>query len=123
MTFLTELAGLKTAIIDMSAAVVNALKRVATATPVNGYVTLAADEVIEYDLQTLLGEGYASFDLKAAEIIVRAKDINPASPLYNVQANAEALISYGIRNERYVVVANQSTGPLDVYVKVVVNPV
>lgn len=88
------------------------------ATPVNEYVTLTVDQVKQYDLRTLLGTDYAKFDLKTAVITVRAKDTNPASPLFNVHANAEALISYGLRDERYVMVVNQSTGPLDVYIKV-----
>lgn len=104
---------------------IDALKDVLDVTyalPVNEYVTVASSVTKQYDLQTLLGSTYDSFDLKTAEITVRAKDTNPTSPLYNAQANAEALISYGIKDERYVLVANQSTGSLEVYIKVLVHP-
>ncbi|QTH80453.1 hypothetical protein PA10_00255 [Pseudomonas phage pPa_SNUABM_DT01] len=93
-----------------------------TAIPVNEYVTVAAGGVKQYDLQTLLGAGHASFDKKTAEICVRAKDTNSASPMYQAYANAEALVSAGIKDERYVIIANQSTSALDLFVKVLVHP-
>lgn len=93
-----------------------------TAIAVNEYVTVATDGVKQYDLQTLLGAGHANFDKKTAEISVRAKDTNGASPMYNAYANAEALISYGIKDERYIIIANQSGGAIDLYVKVLVHP-
>ncbi|MNO12986.1 hypothetical protein D3C76_26060 [compost metagenome] len=94
-----------------------------TAIPVNEYVTVAADGVKQYDLQTLLGAGHASFDKKTAEISVRAKDTNGASPMFNAYANPEGLVSYGIKDERYVIITNQSGGAIDLYVKVLVHPV
>lgn len=93
-----------------------------TSIVVNEYVTVAADGLKQYDLQTLLGAGHASFDKKTAEICVRAKDINGASPLFNAYANAEAFISYGLKDDRYVMIANQSGGAIDLYVKVLVHP-
>jgi phage-related tail fiber protein len=93
-----------------------------TAIAVNEYVTVAVDGVKQYDLQTLLGAGHAAFDKKTAEISVRAKDTNGSSPLLNAYANAEALISYGIKDERYVIISNQSGGAIDLYVKVLVHP-
>lgn len=93
-----------------------------TAIAVNEYVTVVVDGVKQYDLQTLLGAGHAAFDKKTAEISVRAKETNGASPLLGAYANAEALISYGIKDERYVMIANQSGGAIDLYVKVLVHP-
>lgn len=93
-----------------------------TAIAINEYVTVAVDGVKQYDLQTILGAGHASFDKKTAEISVRAKETNGASPMFNAYANAEALISYGIKDERYVLIANQSGGAIDLYVKVLVHP-
>ncbi|MNZ42266.1 hypothetical protein D3C78_598370 [compost metagenome] len=93
-----------------------------TAIAVNEYVTVAADGVKQYDLQTILGAGHANFDKKTAEISIRAKDTNGASPMFNAYANAEALVSYGLKDERYVMIANQSGGALDLYVKVLVHP-
>jgi hypothetical protein len=93
-----------------------------TAIAVNEYVSVAVDGVKQYDLQTLLGAGHAAFDKKTAEICVRAKETNGSSPLLNAYANAEAFVSYGIKDERYVVIANQSGGAVDLYVKVLVHP-
>lgn len=93
-----------------------------TAMAVNEYITVAAGGVKSYDLQTLLGPDHAAFDKKTAEICVRVKDINGSSPLYNAYANAEALVSYGIKDERTVIIANQHTAPVDLYVKVLVHP-
>ena len=92
-----------------------------TTLSVNEYVTLAAGVVKEYDLQAILGAFVANYDIKTAEIVVRVKDANSASPMYNVYANAEGIVSYGIRDERYVVVANQSAASQAVYVKVTVK--
>lgn len=77
---------------------------------------------MQYDLQTLIGAGYENFDLITAEICVRAKDTNVASPMYNAYTNAEAVVTYGIKDERYVIVANQSNEDLELYVKVLVHP-
>jgi hypothetical protein len=93
-----------------------------TAIAVNEYVTVAVDGVKQYDLQTLLGAGHAAFDKKTAEICVRVKETNGSSPLLNAYANAEAFVSYGIKDERYVIIANQSGGAIDLYVKVLVHP-
>jgi len=93
-----------------------------TAMAVNEYITVAAGGVKSYDLQTLLGTDHAAFDKKTAEICVRIKDTNGSSPLYNAYANAEALVSYGIKDERTVIIANQHTAPVDLYVKVLVHP-
>lgn len=97
--------------------------RAQTALTVNEFITVAADSLKQYDLQTLLGAGYVNFDLKTAEISVRAKDTNASSPMFNSYANAEALVSYGIRDNRYVLIANQSGGPIDLYVKILVHPI
>ncbi len=97
--------------------------RAQTALVVNEFITAAADSLKQYDLQTLLGAGYVNFDLKTAEISVRAKDTNASSPMFNSYANAEALVSYGIRDNRYVLIANQSGGPIDLYVKILVHPI
>lgn len=97
--------------------------RAQTALAVNEFITVAADSLKQYDLQTLLGAGYVNFDLKTAEISVRAKDTNASSPMFNSYANAEALVSYGIRDNRYVLIANQSGGPIDLYVKILVHPI
>lgn len=97
--------------------------RAQTTLTVNEFITVAADSLKQYDLQTLLGAGYVNFDLKTAEISVRAKDTNASSPMFNSYANAEALVSYGIRDNRYVLIANQSGGPIDLYVKILVHPI
>ena len=97
--------------------------RAQTALVVNEFITVATDSLKQYDLQTLLGAGYVNFDLKTAEISVRAKDTNASSPMFNSYANAEALVSYGIRDNRYVLIANQSGGPIDLYVKILVHPI
>lgn len=91
-------------------------------TAVSEQVTLASGVTKQYDLQTLLGASYASYDLMSADITVFAKDTNPASPLYNSFANAQALVVYGIKDGRYVVVANQSGASIDLVVKVLVSP-
>lgn len=93
-----------------------------TIMPVSETITIAVDAVRQYDLQTLMAVQFANYDIKTAEISVRVKDTNPASPLYNAYANAEAIVSYGLKDNRYVIVANQSGGSLDVYVKVIIQP-
>lgn len=92
------------------------------ALPVNELVTLATGVTKQYDLQTLLGANSAAFDLSSATVRVFAKDTNPASPIYNGYANAEGLVVYGIKDNRYVIVANQSGASIDLHVKVLVNP-
>lgn len=92
------------------------------ALPVNETVTLASGVTKQYDLQTLLGANYTTYDLSSAAIRVLAKDTNPASPLYNGYANAEGLVVYGIKDGRYVLVANQSGASIDLHVKVLVTP-
>lgn len=93
-----------------------------TAIAVNEYVTVTAGGVRQYDLQTLLGAAHTTFDKKTAEICVRAKDTNGSSPMYNAYANAEAMVSYGLKDERYVIIANQSSVALELYVKVLIHP-
>lgn len=93
-----------------------------TIMPVNETITIAVDAVRQYDLQTLMGANFTSYDIKTAEIGIRVKDTNPASPLYNAYANAEAFVSYGLKDNRYVIVANQSGGPIDIYIKVIIQP-
>jgi hypothetical protein len=90
---------------------------------VNEFVTLPIDGKKQYDLQTLLGSAYLTYDLKAALVTVLAKDTSPSSPLFNAYANAEGLIVYGIKDNRYVIVANQSGASIDLYVKVAVQPI
>lgn len=91
-------------------------------TVVSEQVTLASAATKQYDMQTLLGAAYGTYDLMSAEITVFAKDTNPASPLYNGYANAQALVVYGVKDGRYVIVANQSGASIDLVVKVVVSP-
>jgi hypothetical protein len=87
------------------------------------YITVAADGVKQYDLQTLMTAAvFATFDIKTVEILVRAKDTTASSPLFNAYANAEALVTYGIKDERYVIIANQSGASIDLYVKIRVQP-
>jgi hypothetical protein len=93
-----------------------------TAIAVNEYVTVTAGGVRQYDLQTLLGAAHTTFDKKTAEICIRAKDTNGSSPMYNAYANAEAMVSYGLKDERYVIIANQSSVALELYVKVLIHP-
>lgn len=93
-----------------------------TTMPVNETVTIAVDAVRQYDLQTLMAANFALYDIKTAEICVRAKDTNPASPLLGAYANAEAFVSYGLKDNRYVIVANQSGASIDVYIKVIIQP-
>ena len=93
-----------------------------SATVVSEQVTLAAGITKQYDMQTLLGANYNRYDLMSAEITVFAKDTNPASPIYNGYANAQALVVYGIKDGRYVIVANQSGASIDLVVKVVASP-
>lgn len=90
--------------------------------PVNEYVTLAAGATKEYDIQTMLGAFVANYDIKTADVVLRAKDTNSASPMFDVYANAEGIATYGIRDERYVVIANQSAASAQLYVKVTVKP-
>lgn len=94
----------------------------AQALPVNESISLASGVTKQYDLQALLGANYTSFDLSSATIRVFARDTNPASPIYNGYANAEGLVVYGIKDGRYVIVANQSGASIDLHVKVLVNP-
>lgn len=88
---------------------------------VNEYVTVAVDAIKQYDLSTILAAQFAKHDIKSAEIVVRAKDTNGASPMNGAYANAEAFVSYGVKDERYIVVANQSGASIDLYVKVTVQ--
>lgn len=92
------------------------------ALPVNELVSLASGVNKQYDLQALLGANYPTYDLTSATIRVLAKDTNPASPIYNGYANAEGLVVYGIKDNRYVAVANQSGASIDLHVKVQVTP-
>ena len=92
------------------------------ALPVNELLTLASAATKQYDLQALLGVNYTNYDLSSATIRVLAKDTNPASPIYNGFANAEGLVVYGIKDGRYVLVANQSGASIDLHVKVTVAP-
>lgn len=94
----------------------------ASTSVVSEQVTLASGATKQYDMQTLLGAKYTTFDLMSAEITVFAKDTNPASPLYNGYANAQALVVYGVKDGRYAIVANQSGASIDLVVKVVVSP-
>ncbi|MNR41649.1 hypothetical protein D3C85_1600630 [compost metagenome] len=70
----------------------------------------------------MLGAFVANYDIKTADVVLRAKDTNSASPMFNVYANAEGYATYGIRDERYVVIANQSAASAALYVKVTVKP-
>ena len=88
---------------------------------VNEYITVAVDATKQYDLSTLMANQFAKHDIKTAEIVVRAKDTNGASPMNGAYANAEAFVSYGVKDERYIVVANQSGASIDLYVKVTVQ--
>lgn len=89
---------------------------------VNEYVTIPADTIKQYDLQTLMGASYVNYDPKSSEIEVRVKDTFAGSPMLGVYANAEALVTYGVKDSRYIVVSNQSGISIEAYVKVLVHP-
>lgn len=93
-----------------------------TTVSVNEYINLPAGATKEYDLLTLLGSFASDFDIKTAQVLVRFKDTNSASPMFDCYTNAEGIVSYGIRGERYVVIANQSAAAAALYVKVTVKP-
>ena len=88
---------------------------------INEYITLASDAVKQYDLQAILGVTFVKYDIKATDVQIKAKDKNGNSPMYNSYANTEAWASYGIKDERYIIIANQSDVTLDLYVKISVN--
>lgn len=90
---------------------------------VNEYTTLAVDALQQYDLQTILGAEFANFDIKTAEISVRVMDTDAGSPTYQAYVNAEAVVVYGVKDERYILISNQAGVAIDVYVKVLVHPV
>lgn len=93
-----------------------------TAIPVKEYRDIDAGASAEYDLQTLLGAAAVNYDLSTAEIAVRVRDTNAASPTYNAYINPEAVVTYGLRDERYVVIANQFDTAMNFHVKVLVHP-
>ncbi|MNY18516.1 hypothetical protein D3C86_1518980 [compost metagenome] len=94
-----------------------------TAMPVNEYISISDVVTKEYDLQTMMGAEFANYDIKTAEISVRVLDETVGSPTIGTYVNAESVAVYGVRNERHVVVSNQSGTPRDFYVKVLVHPV
>lgn len=101
----------------------NLLKQKGPKVVVSEYITVTAGSTRQYDLHSLLEGDLAVYDLKTADITVRVKDTNPTSPLYNIYANAEAVVSYGITaDESYVIIANQANVAVDLYVKVVITP-
>jgi len=93
-----------------------------TVIPVKEYVDIAAGVTQSYDLEVLLGAAAADFDLSSAEIVVSVKDTNATSPTYNAYINPEAVATYGLLDERYVVIANQFDTTMNFHVKVLVHP-
>jgi phage-related tail fiber protein len=94
-----------------------------TAMIVNEYITLAVDGLKTYDLVALLGAGAALFDIKSSEVIVRVKNTEAGSPTLDAYINAESVVVYGIKNNQLLLIDNQSGFALDLYVKVLVQPV
>lgn len=94
-----------------------------TAMVVNEYITLAVDGLKTYDLVAILGAGAALFDIKSSEVIVRVKNTEAGSPTLDAYINAEAVVVYGIKNNQLLLIDNQSGFALDLYVKVLVQPV
>jgi len=89
---------------------------------VNEYFNLTTGAVKEYDLVALLGSYAGDFDIKTADVTVRVKEANVASPLTGLYIDATAVANYGIRDERYIVVANQSAITQSLYVKIAIKP-
>lgn len=84
---------------------------------------LQANTTKTYDLQTLLGDKLSEYETRSADISVLAFDDNVNSPMFGVYTNSESLISYGIKDDVNVIVANQSSTPLDIYVKIILHPI
>lgn len=98
------------------------LAKVRPAMPVNETINLAIDQVKQYDLQTLLGTNAALYDLTAVDIEVRVKYTVAGSPTLNAFVNAHAYVVYGIKDNRYVMVSNESGKAIECYVRVTVPP-
>ncbi|MCY1280958.1 hypothetical protein D9M68_18770 [compost metagenome] len=94
-----------------------------TAVVVNEYVSVAVDELKQYDIATLLGANAALFDIKSAEVCVRVQNTEVGSPTEGAYMNAEAVVVYGIKDEELLLIDNQSGFALNLYVKVLVQPV
>lgn len=89
---------------------------------VNEYFNLTTGAVKEYDLVALLGSYAGDFDIKTADVTIRVKEANVASPLTGLYIDATAVANYGVRDERYIVVANQSAITQALYVKISIKP-
>lgn len=94
-----------------------------TAVVVNEYVSVAVDELKQYNIATLLGANAALFDIKSAEVCVRVQNTEVGSPTEGAYINAEAVVVYGIKDEELLLIDNQSGVALNLYVKVLVQPV
>lgn len=99
-----------------------AKQQLRTVTPIKETVSLAIDQLKQYDLQTLLGTNAALYDLTAVDIEVRVKDTVAGSPTLNAFVNAHAYVVYGIKDNRYVMVSNESGKAIECYVRVTVPP-
>jgi hypothetical protein len=85
---------------------------------VSEYVAIAANSYKEYDLQTLAGVNHTLFDLDAANVNVRLKEIAPASLKFDTYVGI-GNTTHGIYDNRYVRVFNESmTESIDAYIAI-----
>ena len=94
-----------------------------TAVVVSEYITMAVDELKQYNLVTLLGANAALFDIASAEVCVRVQNTQVGSPTEGAYINAESVVVYGIKDEELLLIDNQSGFALNLYVKALVQPV
>jgi len=99
------------------------LQRVRPSVTVKETLNMTIDQVKQYDLQTLLGVNAAKYDLTNVDVEVRVKDTVTGSPTLGAFVNAQAYVVYGVKDNRYVIVANESGKAIECYVRVMIEPV
>jgi len=83
-------------------------------------VLIKANSYVEYDL-TQYGVSAQTHNIRGANINVKVKDIDQSSDTYNMWINAEAVATYGIRDDRYVRIINHFEQDLEFHISVTVT--
>lgn len=99
------------------------LQRVRPSVTVKETINLAIDQLKQYDLQTLLGTNASKYDLSNVDIEVRVKDTIAGSPTLGAFVNAHSYVVYGVKDNRYVLISNESGKAIECYIRVMIEPV
>lgn len=118
MALTEKIAALMTQLTTLTEVLPELFKRGARKVVEEDYITVPANGVVDYDLVALLGDEVGKYNTKQAAITVLVTDTESGSPTEGYYINAEAVVTFGIKEETKVRIANRFAGAVDLYVRI-----